>query len=373
MLILPSEKKWRAIVPLDRWQQSSQSHGIEQFWVLTGRLNDGAIAWRGVFRDREDADAFLWAIATGSIAYERELWRLPDPWWHPDLGELPLVYDFASPIVITSGTIWSVPGDWNNSSNTEECIAGGGGGAGANASFGATAGGGGGYSKAINQVYTPNGSITVQVGVGGPGGGTAADGTAGTQSFLKNNANSANVILSNGGTAGHNDRSGGQGGSIAGATGSTLFAGGNGGQSDGLQTGGYGGGGAGGTTATGSNGNNASGTTGGIGGAGGATGGGAGGAANGGTGSPGTGFSNGTHGAGGGGGGGNDGGTVKGGDGGLYGAGGGGAALDAGSGGAGGSGKNGIVYITYVVVVSYGWLRGAFEPPATIKVAVPYH
>src|SRR4029077_9490247 len=98
----------RILLPQRRLEWDQPSERPSAFCIpnqvrfrLTARLNDGFIVWRGWFDDRDDADEFLWAMATGSLWRERELWRLPDPWWHPDLGE-GVVYQFATVTFITN-------------------------------------------------------------------------------------------------------------------------------------------------------------------------------------------------------------------------------------------------------------------------------
>jgi hypothetical protein len=95
---------------------------------------------------------------------------------------------FGSPIAggmcrgyLTSGTTWTVPSDWNNSSNTIECIGGGAAGDKGNDTPGIGAGGGGGaYSRSVNVVLS--GTINYVVGAGGTtdaanGGNTVFNGT----------------------------------------------------------------------------------------------------------------------------------------------------------------------------------------------------
>ena len=72
-------------------------------------------------------------------------------------------------IVLTSGTSWTVPADWNNASNSIECIGGGANGvAGAANGAGGAGGGGGAYSAISNLSLTPGGSAIYASGaVGG--------------------------------------------------------------------------------------------------------------------------------------------------------------------------------------------------------------
>jgi len=418
MIILPERNAPRGKVLLPQrpreWRAPSQRravYGIEDQtrWRLTARLHDGAIVWRGWFDDREDADAFLFAVVDGYLPYQRELWDIPtDTWmpgcgygnvgWRPDLGEA-LSYDFAIQVFLTSPTgsnqTYTVPADWNNAANTIETIGGGGGGsAGSGSSYHGGGGAGGAYSKTTNLALS--GTATYQIGVlgsagtsgaaGGTGGdswfnGTtlggssvgakgAAGGTIGGGNWTVPGADSASGIgstkYSGGGTT--NNAGGGAGGGGGGAGGPNGIGaacgttpGGNNNASGG---GGSGGGTAGGNVmagTTGTNGgNNFSGSGGGSGGvsaaggpgSNGGGGGGAGSGANaGGAGGAGVEWDA-SHGAGGGagGGGGSSGsGGGLGGTAGNYGGGGGGGGYFAGVNG--GAGAQGIVAITYTPLV----------------------
>ena len=64
-------------------------------------------------------------------------------------------------IVLTTGTSWTVPSDWNNSNNTIEC-------------YGAGSYGGGAYAKITNLALVINSSYTISIGAGSAGG-TAGD------------------------------------------------------------------------------------------------------------------------------------------------------------------------------------------------------
>lgn len=148
--------------------------------------------------------------------------------------------------VLTSGSSWSVPSDFNPSSNTIHLFGGGGGGANGYSTVGKTGGGGGGgggYTRATNVALTPSGSVAITVGGGGAGGSSGAAG--GTTSISGYTANGGG-----GGTATTGNSTGGGGG--YGAT----YYGGNGGAGaiSGTNTGGGGGGGAGGPNGTGGNG-----------------------------------------------------------------------------------------------------------------------
>ena len=237
---------------------------------------------------------------------------------------------------ITSGTSWTVPSDWNNSSNTIEVIGGGGGGGnGASGVIGGGGGGGGAYSAATNIPLTAGSTVTIAVGSGG-----GAAGSGGDTYLCNSTSNCASitgtaVVIGAKGGGGASGSANGYGGIATGGVGSTTYSGGNGG-SGGTSISAGAGAGAGGSSNVGGNGGNGTSSNGGTGGQGDGTAGGAGGSggsqghtATGGTaGTSGTEWDS-THGSGGGGGGGgssnfktNAGG--RGGAGASYGAGGGG-------------------------------------------------
>lgn len=288
-------------------------------------------------------------------------------------------------ITSTASTTWTVPSDWNNSSNTIELIGGGGGGATAQAGQGGAAGGGGGaaYAKITNFSTSTGNNVKIQVGKAGGAGAT------GTISFFNWNGSGSTSTCSGTtmqlcampGGAGLGPAGGsgvgGSGGASSTSIGSTKAAGGDGGGTSShgggnSGVGGGGGGGAGGCSATvcistspGADGN-VGGTTGpgatagSTGGQGDGTfGGGGGGADTAGT--AGTEFDGSSKGSGGGGGGGTGGGNRGAGSngqaGGNYGAGGGGGGEGGKSGspgGTGGSGVQGIIVITYTPAAAGG-------------------
>lgn len=195
----------------------------------------------------------------------------------------------------TTSSSWTVPNDWNNSSNTIHLIGGGGGGAGGRASSnnraGGGGGGGGGYTQLTNQTLTIGASITYQAGSAGTVGAAGNNGGAGgTTSWNAGAATAggggggqavATPPSSTGGTAGsgstYNGGVGGQGsaqnasstghggGGGAGAAGPNG-AGGTGGDGFASTTAANIAGGGGGGNGGGSNGGNASSATGGTGG-----------------------------------------------------------------------------------------------------------
>ena len=157
--------------------------------------------------------------------------------------------------VLTSGTSFTTPANWNNSNNEIHLFAGGGGGAGSrfttpNGSGGA-GGGGGGYTKATN--VTLSGAITYAIGASGSAG--AAGGNGGTGGATTFNSGAYTTTGAGGGTGTATTSTGGTAG-----TGST-FNGGVGGTGS-LSTvsatsnGGGGGAGAGGPLGIGKNGGN---------------------------------------------------------------------------------------------------------------------
>lgn len=365
MIILPDRNTPRARlllpVPVSEWREPSQrSSFLGMRFRLTARLHDGHIAWRGWFDDRGDADAFLYALASGSLGVERALWRLPTPHWHPDLNE-GVVYEFTSTAYLTTGaTNITAPSDWNSSNNFIHCIASGGSGAGGTngGAGGGNGGGGGAWSRVDNLSMTP-GSTTLymSIGAGKTGGAQGTGGTAGDDTWVNKSANSApgstsDGALAKGGGAG-TVGSGSQpaGGAAASGVGSSKQSGGSGSNIASSANAGGGGGGAGGPNGAGANGSNASGANGGAGGTG--DGGGvAGGAAStsgnaGNAGSAGTSI-DGAKGPGGGGGGGpNTTGNVGGAGGNYGGAGGGGGRTGGGTGFAGGNSAQGLVVLIW--------------------------
>lgn len=145
---------------------------------------------------------------------------------------------FATTIVLTSGTSWTVPDDWNNSSNEIELL-----GAGGLAYYGA--GGGGGFSKIINFSATPGATITYHIG----------SGSSTTQSDHDTWFDSTSTALAEGGGNVVNVGGGTGGGQINGNVGDVTHDGGYG-SSFGFSCPGPGGGGAAGPTSDGSAGGN---------------------------------------------------------------------------------------------------------------------
>ncbi len=139
----------------------------------------------------------------------------------------------AKTIILTSGTGWTVPSDWNNSSNKIEVIGGGGGGS--DFSYYSDVGGGGGaYAKVSNVTLSPGGYIPITIGAGGTGGqSSSVNATAGGNTTFNNT-----TVGAGGGQPGLNSFSGGN---LVGGTGGTVlygtgYSGGNGGNSDSINT-----------------------------------------------------------------------------------------------------------------------------------------
>lgn len=273
MLILPdrniSRTKLLTPVPVHEWRDPSQAQFKDQFgnpgvqtrFRLRAFLHDGHVAWCGWFDDRADFDAFLFAAVTGSLFYERELWRLPTPAWHPDFGE-DLWYDFATVTFLTSPTgsnqTYTSTSDWGNP-NSIELIAGGGSGgvslgSGTRVGIGA---GGAEYGKTTNFSFASPGitTATYRIAAGGVAVSGAAAGNVGGDSWWNGTTQAGATLGAIGGAAGKTSTvatntaaAGGTGG-----VGTTHFAGGASGSS-GSSTAGQaatGGGGAGGKTAAG--------------------------------------------------------------------------------------------------------------------------
>lgn len=227
---------------------------------------------------------------------------------------------------------WTVPSDWNSSSNTIEVIGGGSGGTGG----GGTGGGGGAYSAVSDLALTPNDSIDYSIGAGGVGGTSSA--TGGGDTWFDGATFGAASVAAKG--AHNGSGSSNLGGSAASGIGSTRYDGGDGALYCSSCDAGGGGGGSAGFHGAGNDAIRQSSQFGpgasadaGSGGGGGSTDG-----ANGGDGSE----WNATHGSGGGGAGSFIG---NGGDGGLYGGGAGGGVYPGPS--SGGDGAQGLIVITY--------------------------
>jgi hypothetical protein len=176
-------------------------------------------------------------------------------------------------VLLSTGSSFTKPADWNDAANDIYCIGGGGGGGtGAlNAAIGAGGGGGGGgeCSHYPNLNLTSISTVPYQLGVGGgihTAGGDTWFGSA-TQSLAYLSAAGGGAGSDGSGArSGSGQGAGGAGGSSTAHSGAVQFAGGNGGTSATGASGGAGGGGAGGPNGVGGNGAGGSGANGGGGG-----------------------------------------------------------------------------------------------------------
>jgi hypothetical protein len=181
----------------------------------------------------------------------------------------------TSAYIISTGTLFSVPANWNNTANTIHLFGAGGGGSGSgvatgNFRAGGAGGGGGAYTRLSNVTLTPLGSCTVAIGLGGTAGSgiqsantSSTAGTGGATTFN----DGTNTYTANGGIGGSINTTvpsstGGNGGTAQTISGliTAASAGGNGGNggtnSAGFATSAAGGGGAGGVNGTGAVGGN---------------------------------------------------------------------------------------------------------------------
>jgi hypothetical protein len=375
MIILPDKNVVRTKVlmpvPKREWMPPSIAQrktfcGDEDrvTFSLKARLADGHVVWLGLFEDRDDVDAFLYAVVTGSLNYERELWRMPSPWWD-GYGIDNVVFELVVNVTLTTtGTAntYIVPADWGNANNTIQCIGGG-------ASGGiirkateprlATGGGGGGYGKTTNISLTGGASVTYGIGAGGAfvrlSTNGLLSGNSGGDTYFNAASYAAATVGGQGGFGGVSNTTavvtnGGAGGA---GKGSVNYSGGSGGGINfpsAASSQSTGGGGAAGPNGAGNNGNtiNSSGDFYSLGGSGDAGFGGATGSGNGGSGGAGTEF--GTTGSGAGGNGGTSlTGSSTGGSGGLYG--GAGAAASGPGTITSGTGRQGLIYIQYTPTI----------------------
>jgi hypothetical protein len=276
VIILPDRTIPRAkfLMPVaaSEWRTPSQAQARDQFGNEVWRTSfsivarcRGRVVWHGRFADREDFDAFLWGLATGFLTYDRPLWRLPTPWWHPDLGE-DVAYQFVTTVSLTttsgSAQNYTVPSDWGSAVNEIGGVGSGSGGAGGVGSFGSAGGGAGGaWASIINSTLTPGatqkfflnvaggtttstGASTATVGQSAwfriDAGATAPAGTA--QGFLAEGGGIGGAAVGGTGT-----QPGATGGRTGSCVGNTVYAGGGGGSAvaSGAPAGGGGGGAAG--------------------------------------------------------------------------------------------------------------------------------
>jgi hypothetical protein len=269
MIILPDRNLARSkyLPPMHRriWQRRWQgdAHIHFQTWVAQLYRPDHSMVWQGHFEDREDADEFMAALASGIIKQDGYLRRLPIycPDFDPELLRDPSIsYNMVTNIGIgpSSGT-WTGPGDFwgvrGRAGEFVDCIGPGGGGAGTPALYTAVGGGGGGFARRSSGFpdMWPGYGVGFGVGNGGAGGTTypafpadqnpaaGAGGDAHTWWYSPANPG-VQGNAGGGGTFGNNgDRPGGGGGGGANA-GNFGYTGGRGGNivSNGSTTGGGG-------------------------------------------------------------------------------------------------------------------------------------
>jgi hypothetical protein len=181
----------------------------------------------------------------------------------------------TSAYIISTGTLFTAPANWNNTANTIHLFGAGGGGGGSgvatgNFRAGGSGGGGGAYTQLSNVTLTPLGSYNIFIGLGGTAGaaiqGANTSSTAGTGGTTTFN-DGTNVYIATGGIGGNitttgPSSTGGNGGTAQTISGLITAAsaggkGGNGGtNTSGFATSAGGGGGAGGINGTGAIGGN---------------------------------------------------------------------------------------------------------------------
>src|SRR5208283_827449 len=109
-------------------------------------------------------------------------------------------------LVLTSGTAWIVPADWNSASNYVVCIGAGG----STSSSGYGGGGGGACAYTINMVLEPGALVPIQIGAGGGTTGSGFGPTANTWFYTV-----ASYVLAAGGASTTGGNTGGAAGSTA--------------------------------------------------------------------------------------------------------------------------------------------------------------
>lgn len=220
MIILPDQHIPRAKIllpiPDADWRSPSQSQPKNMFghenqtrFRVRALTHDGMVRWVGWYDDRDDFDAVLWAIANNTLRFQREIWDLTNETWMPGYGYsnvgwrpdfADLIYDFVTTVFITSGTSTVIPADCftvGTGSEFLDCIgAGGSGGAFRGGASRASGAGGGAWARAQSITLTPNSTVTIQVGAGGPSvnsSGTATNGNSGTDTWFNGASFAASV------------------------------------------------------------------------------------------------------------------------------------------------------------------------------------
>ena len=225
MIILQSSKvsRSRFLMPVLKSQWRSPSEYVrkdqlgndtyETVFAITAKLNDGHAKWRGEFQDREDFDEFLYALASGTLKWQRELWSLCTPSWHPDINEN-VTYHFLTYTYITAtgASNYTIPSDWNNADNVIDVIGGGASGTAfdsSNTNGRAAGSGGGGFARRTNYSTSSGTVIPYNVGIGG-------------SRVTDSAANLSAVNGNSGGSTSFGDISGGVANAICGAFGGTY-------------------------------------------------------------------------------------------------------------------------------------------------------
>jgi len=261
MIILPDrnitrQTKYLKPIPRNQWY-GPHPYGPDvnlhfQTWVAQAFRSDRSMVWHGHFEDRDDADAFMWALYSGTLKTDPYLKRLPvycytfdqrqipircPSGFDPDmLDDLGIMYNMVTNIGIgpSSGT-WTAPGDCyglaSRAGEFVDCIGPGGGGAGSNLGTQAGGGGGGGAARLYNLALSPSQGVSFGVGAGGGGGANASGAGGSAHTWFYSTVNPGVQGNAGGGGVTGNypaiGTGGGGGGANAGAIG---WAGGRGGQ-----------------------------------------------------------------------------------------------------------------------------------------------
>jgi len=210
MIILPDRTiarptKYLKPIPRQQWY-GPHPYGPDvklefNTWIAQAyRASDHSMVWHGHFYDRDDADAFMWALYSGTLKTDPYLKRLPIycyrfdqrqiPIWAPGgfdpeiLEEYGIMYNMVSNIGIgpSDGT-WYAPGDcWglaNRAGEFVDAIGPGGGGGAGNAGINCTGGGGGGFARIYSLPIWAGYGVGFGVGQGGTGGAATPDARGG--------------------------------------------------------------------------------------------------------------------------------------------------------------------------------------------------
>lgn len=247
MIILPdrsiSRSKFLVPVPKKEWVLPSDftyrddfgNLGIRTKFFITGRLDDGHKVWSTEFEDREDFDAFLYALHAGTLKTEKSLWKLPTNEWHDGLNE-GIKYEFTTGIFYTiqGAGSFTVPTDWNSNQNVIYCIGGGGHGCATQTSTvnAKATGGGGGECRAIQNYSVAKGTV-ISTYVAYTTGNTSLS-WGGTSSYSpgndgQNTTFNVTTVVANGGKGGQGTTGTGTVAAVNGGSGGTGTYGSNGG------------------------------------------------------------------------------------------------------------------------------------------------